>query len=76
MTTSSSEGSAGGVHEETSMTLTSSSTADRRCSQDVRKHSQHKQEKASVYDLECAAKGETLEISISKLSVFNYSQYL
>uniref|UniRef100_A0A8R1EDA1 Uncharacterized protein n=1 Tax=Caenorhabditis japonica TaxID=281687 RepID=A0A8R1EDA1_CAEJA len=43
-----------------SMTISSvaaaTSTTDRRCSQDVRKHSQHKQEKAIVHDLECAAK--------------------
>ncbi|UMM28705.1 hypothetical protein L5515_011426 [Caenorhabditis briggsae] len=56
MTTTSSESSSGGPHEESSMTLTSSTTVDRRCSQDVRKHSQHKQEKAIAHDLECAAK--------------------
>ncbi|EGT37704.1 CBN-SRGP-1 protein [Caenorhabditis brenneri] len=55
MTTSSSEGGTGGPNEESTMTLTSTA-ADRRCSQDVRKHSQHKQEKAIVHGLECAAK--------------------
>ncbi|CAI2351722.1 unnamed protein product [Caenorhabditis sp. 36 PRJEB53466] len=80
MTSSSEEG----IEENGgSMTLasTTTTTTDRRCSQDVRKHSQHKQEKAIVHDLECASKefrtkmsdqlkclGDRTEVQLSSLS--------